>query len=98
MLCINILKAGGEIDDEEWFFLLTGGIAIGNPDSNPYHWLPDKSWDEICRLSVLKSFTDLRGSLQELESGFHALFDSLVWMSFFYLFNFLLFIIKQQQF
>lgn len=78
MLCINILKAAGGIEDEEWFFLLTGGIAIGNPDPNPYQWLPDKSWDEICRLSVYKSFTDLRSSLQQLESEFHDLFDSLV--------------------
>lgn len=78
LLCINILKASGTIDEEEWHFLLTGGIGIGNPDPNPYPWLPDKSWEEICRLTRLKSFTGLRESLKEEETGFQSLFESLV--------------------
>lgn len=77
LLCINILEAAGNIDDEEWFFLLTGGIGIGNPDPNPYAWLPDKSWDEMCRLSCLKSFSGLRESVEQSQSGFRVLFDSL---------------------
>ncbi len=37
-----------------WRFLLTGGVALENPNPNPYpQWLGDKSWGEIVRASQL---------------------------------------------
>ena len=49
----------GDIDDEEWRFLLTGGVALDNPYPNPCsEWLTDRSWSEIVRASNL---TNLNG-------------------------------------
>ena len=47
----------GTIDDREWRFLLTGGVALDNPYLNPApEWLSDKSWAEIVRCSDLPAF------------------------------------------
>ncbi len=44
----------GEVDEQCWRFLLTGGVALENPHANPFpHWLGDKSWGEIVRASEL---------------------------------------------
>jgi len=42
------------VDDSVWRFLLTGGVALHNPYSNPApDWLSAKSWSEIVRASQL---------------------------------------------
>ena len=58
LLCIGLMKARGEIDNDEWTFLLTGGVSLDTnfPQNPAPGWLSDKSWGEICRLSALKSF------------------------------------------
>ena len=49
----------GEVDEQSWRFLLTGGVALENPHPNPFpQWLSDKSWGEVVRASDLK---DLKG-------------------------------------
>lgn len=51
------LFCSGEINDRDWRFLLTGGVALENPFPNPAaDWLPDKSWGEIVRASDLPPF------------------------------------------
>uniref|UniRef100_A0A8C2FTF9 Dynein, axonemal, heavy chain 12 n=1 Tax=Cyprinus carpio TaxID=7962 RepID=A0A8C2FTF9_CYPCA len=56
LLCSNLL-AKKEIEYSEFMFLLTGGVGLQNNVPNPDpNWLPDKSWDEICRASDLPSF------------------------------------------
>lgn len=49
----------GEVDEQTWRFLLTGGVALENPHPNPFpQWLGEKAWGEIVRASEL---TDLKG-------------------------------------
>ena len=44
----------GDVDEQVWRFLLTGGVALENPHPNPHpHWLGEKSWGEIVRASEL---------------------------------------------
>ena len=50
-------RAKGDLDHDEFMFFLTGGVGLENSVTNPDNsWLSDKSWDEICRLTDLKSF------------------------------------------
>ena len=63
ILCIGILKGKGEVDEDTWRFLLTGGVALENPHPNPFpQWLSDKSWGEIVRVSDLPHFKGLMKS------------------------------------
>ena len=58
ILCTNILKSKDELTTEELMFFLTGGVGMDNSKPNPAPaWLADRSWDEICRMSDLSSFT-----------------------------------------
>lgn len=49
LLTINQLKAQDKIDQEEWMFLLTGGVGLQNTIQKPAEWMSQKTWDEICR-------------------------------------------------
>ena len=60
----------GKVDDLEWRFLLTGGVALENPFPNPAPlWLPDKSWAEIVRCSDLPAFKGFLDHMQQNVSG-----------------------------
>ena len=60
LLCIGLLKGRGEVEDESWRFLLTGGVALENLHPNPFpSWLSDKSWGEIVRASNLPELKGL---------------------------------------
>lgn len=53
LLATNLQQDAGQLGAAELMFLLTGGVGLDNPDPNPAGgWLPDKNWDELCRLTV----------------------------------------------
>ncbi|KAM8971996.1 dynein axonemal heavy chain 3-like [Pelodytes ibericus] len=57
LLCVGLQKNKGLVNNDEWHFLLTGGVALEVPRTNPDpSWVKDKSWREMLRLSALPSF------------------------------------------
>eukprot|EP00753_Platysulcus_tardus_P001936 PLAT11596.28.p1 GENE.PLAT11596.28~~PLAT11596.28.p1 ORF type:complete len:1478 (+),score=919.34 PLAT11596.28:361-4434(+) len=77
LLTIKLLQGGGEVDAAEWYFLLTGGVAMDNPHPNPApRWLTDKAWGELCRLSELPAFAGLREGFEPARDSWKAVYDS----------------------
>jgi len=75
-MTVKILKGMGSIRDEEWYFLLTGGVAMDNAFMNPASdWLGDKSWGEICRLSDISAFQGFREDLMENPQDWQQFYD-----------------------
>ncbi|ROL53285.1 Dynein heavy chain 7, axonemal [Anabarilius grahami] len=77
LLCSNLLLAKREIEYSEFMFLLTGGVGLQNNVSNPDpNWLPDKSWDEICRASDLPALQGLKESFIKSPESFLPIYDN----------------------
>ena len=70
------MKANGKLNNEEWMFLLTGGVGLDNPNKNPSKWLPALSWDELCRLGDLPAFEGITKSFGGDLSNWQRVFDS----------------------
>ncbi|XP_076448252.1 dynein axonemal heavy chain 3-like [Babylonia areolata] len=77
LLCIGLQKGRGEVVDQEWRFLLTGGVALENPFPNPASdWLTDKSWAEIVRCSQLPAFDGFMDNFQKQIADWKKVYDS----------------------
>uniref|UniRef100_A0A8C3L813 Dynein axonemal heavy chain 3 n=1 Tax=Chrysolophus pictus TaxID=9089 RepID=A0A8C3L813_CHRPC len=77
LLTVGIMKGRGQIDDEVWRFLLTGGVALDNPHPNPApDWLSDRSWAELVRASSLRSLQGLMEHVRDNFSKWKRVYDS----------------------
>lgn len=78
LLTVRIMGGKGLIDEECWFFLLTGGVGLENKNPNPApEWLSAKAWDEVCRLSEIKRFAAFKSSFVENVNSWKVIYDSL---------------------
>lgn len=70
ILCTKILIYKGDVTEDEYVFLLTGGITVENKRKNPAsEWLNNKQWDEICRVDLLPAFKGFRNSFEQNVDG-----------------------------
>ncbi|XP_034748215.1 dynein heavy chain 3, axonemal isoform X1 [Etheostoma cragini] len=77
LLTVGIMQGKGQVDDQVWRFLLTGGIALDNPYPNPApDWLSDKSWSEVVRASKLPNLDDFFEHVRGSVSKWKKLYDS----------------------
>ena len=77
LLCTRLMRAKEELHDEEFRFLITGGVSVGRNESNPYDtWLVDRSWGEMCRMSNLELTKGFIEDFKEHESDWKAIFES----------------------
>nr|XP_013047409.2 dynein axonemal heavy chain 1 isoform X1 [Anser cygnoides]XP_047928500.1 dynein axonemal heavy chain 1 isoform X1 [Anser cygnoides]XP_047928502.1 dynein axonemal heavy chain 1 isoform X1 [Anser cygnoides]XP_047928506.1 dynein axonemal heavy chain 1 isoform X1 [Anser cygnoides] len=76
LLCARILMNDGQIDMEEWRYLLSGG-AIKEMRENPApDWLCERAWGDILALSNLKNFSGFADDFAANLQAFRAIFDS----------------------
>ncbi|XP_049773091.1 dynein axonemal heavy chain 7 [Schistocerca cancellata] len=75
LLTVNLLRNKNELDNAEWMFFLTGGVGLDNPYPNPAKWLPQKSWDELCRLNDLPNFKGIRVDFVDSIDKWKRVFD-----------------------
>lgn len=78
MLTLKIHEYKNELDNNELRFLMTGGVGLDEklPDKPEAHWVLDKMWAEICRLSKLPAFENFFDSFKSDIDDWKALFDS----------------------
>uniref|UniRef100_A0A8C6RT96 Dynein axonemal heavy chain 3 n=1 Tax=Nannospalax galili TaxID=1026970 RepID=A0A8C6RT96_NANGA len=77
LLTISILKEKKKINEEIWYFLLTGGMALENPFPNPAsEWLSEKSWGEVVRASSLPRMKGLMEHVEQNVNDWKKIYDS----------------------
>ncbi|WAQ96862.1 DYH3-like protein [Mya arenaria] len=77
ILCVNILKGQGRVDEDVWRFLLTGGVALDNPHPNPAaEWLTEKAWGELVRASSLPALKGLFQNVSSNPGSWKKMYDS----------------------
>jgi len=77
LLAIKIMGGKWQVDAAEWLFLLTGGVALDNPDANPApEWLADKQWGEVCRLGDLPNMQGFRADFAQNARRWRVIYDA----------------------
>ena len=78
LLTSRIMGGKGLIDEEAWFFLLTGGGGIDNKFMNPApEWLNAKCWDSVCKMSEMKKYSHFKDDFARNIDDWKDIYDSL---------------------
>uniref|UniRef100_A0A8C4QWW8 Dynein axonemal heavy chain 1 n=1 Tax=Eptatretus burgeri TaxID=7764 RepID=A0A8C4QWW8_EPTBU len=77
LVCARILIHSGQLNSEEWQFLLTGGAAPAMLRPNPApEWLSERAWRGLQAFTALPRFQDLAADLPSYAIKLRPLFDS----------------------
>ncbi|XP_037873641.1 dynein axonemal heavy chain 12 [Bombyx mori] len=77
IMCSKMMLSTEKMNVDEYKFLITGGIAVENHLKKPVEWLPDKAWDEICRLNDLKAFRAFRDDFVKTIIKWQEVYDDI---------------------
>ncbi|XP_015175416.1 PREDICTED: dynein heavy chain 3, axonemal [Polistes dominula] len=76
ILCVGLMRAEEQLNEDLWTFLLTGGVALDNPYPNPApSWLSDKSWSEVVQATALSGIENFKMSLEQHTSMWKDCYD-----------------------
>lgn len=76
LLTCKLKEMKGELDMDEYRFLLTGGISLGGLSEPPASWLSEKSWGEINRMCDLPHFKGFLNHFKEHVAYYQQMYDS----------------------
>ena len=74
LLCVRLMEYRGQLDSDQYRFLLTGGISLDEklPEKPNAPWLSDKAWGEIIRMGALEGFSsfvqDFKAKIDEFKN------------------------------
>eukprot|EP00698_Gefionella_okellyi_P007650 TRINITY_DN186_c0_g3_i1.p1 TRINITY_DN186_c0_g3~~TRINITY_DN186_c0_g3_i1.p1 ORF type:complete len:2618 (+),score=811.11 TRINITY_DN186_c0_g3_i1:164-8017(+) len=76
LLTTRIMQGAGQLDAEEWRFLIAGGASAELELANPADWLIEKGWIEILNLNKLPAFKGFAPDFAQNVGEFKKYFDS----------------------
>ncbi|XP_071611851.1 dynein axonemal heavy chain 1 [Heliangelus exortis] len=76
LVCVRILMNDGQIDMEEWRYLLSGGTIKEMKENPAPTWLNERAWGDILALSNLEKFSSFASDFADNLEMFRAIFDS----------------------
>ncbi|NXN51379.1 DYH1 protein, partial [Rynchops niger] len=76
LVCVRILMNDGQIDMDEWRYLLSGGTIKEMWENPAPAWLYERAWGDILALSNLKNFSGFASDFAANLEAFRAIFDS----------------------
>ncbi|NXL44771.1 DYH1 protein, partial [Podilymbus podiceps] len=76
LVCVRILMNDGQIDMDEWQYLLSGGTIKEMQENPAPAWLYERAWGDILALSNLKNFSGFADDFAANLAAFRAIFDS----------------------
>ena len=77
LLCVAIMQQRGEIDAQEWRFLLAGPTDTNTSAKNPApEWVTEKVWIEVVNASNLSAFAGFADSFTKNVEHYREYFES----------------------
>jgi len=79
VMCTNIMRGAGELDQALFMFFLTGGAGLVSdsaPKNPATEWLQERAWTEMLRLSEFKGFGALPREFSSALDKWQDIFES----------------------